>query len=49
MSTVLVRKSSALGAASVSNQLVQDTIALLRLQDPHVRVITRDLGDSELC
>ena len=48
MSTVLVLKSSALGAASVSNQLVQDTIALLRLQDPHLRVITRDLGGNPI-
>jgi FMN-dependent NADH-azoreductase len=48
MSTVLVLTSSALGAASVSNQLVQDTIALLRLQDPHLRVITRDLGGNPI-
>ena len=48
MSTVLVLTSSALGAASVSNQLVQDAIALLRLQDPHLRVITRDLGGNPI-
>ena len=48
MSTVLVLTSSALGAVSVSNQLVQDAIALLRLQDPHLRVITRDLGGNPI-
>jgi len=48
MSTVLVLTSSALGAASVSNQLVQDAIALLRLQDPHPRFITRDLGGNPI-
>jgi FMN-dependent NADH-azoreductase len=48
MSTVLVLTSSALGAASVSNQLVQDAIARLRLQDPDLRVITRDLGGNPI-
>jgi FMN-dependent NADH-azoreductase len=48
MSTVLVLTSSALGAASVSNQLVQDAIALLGLQDPHLRVIMRDLGGNPI-
>lgn len=44
MSTVLVLTSSALGEASVSNQLVQDAITQLVLQDIHLRVITRDLA-----
>jgi FMN-dependent NADH-azoreductase len=48
MLPVLVLTSSALGAASVSNQLVQDAIAQLRLQDPHLRVITRDLGGNPI-
>jgi FMN-dependent NADH-azoreductase len=46
MSTVLVLTSSALGEASVSSQLVQDAVSRLRLQDPKVRVVTRDLGSS---
>jgi FMN-dependent NADH-azoreductase len=48
MSTVLVLTSSALGDASVSNQLVQDAVAQLRLQDPHLRVITRDLSGNPI-
>ncbi len=48
MSTVLVLTSSALGEASVSNQLVQGAVAQLRLQDPHLRVITRDLGGNPI-
>lgn len=48
MLPVLVLTSSALGAASVSNQLVQDAITQLRLQDPHLRVITRDLGGNPI-
>ncbi len=48
MSTVLVLTSSALGEASVSNQLVRDAVAQLRLQDPNVRVVTRDLGGSPI-
>jgi FMN-dependent NADH-azoreductase len=46
MSTVLVITSSALGAASVSNQLVQDAVAQLRSQDSTLKVITRDLGND---
>jgi FMN-dependent NADH-azoreductase len=46
MSTVLVLTSSALGEASVSSQLVQDAVSRLRLQNPKVRVVTRDLGGS---
>jgi FMN-dependent NADH-azoreductase len=48
MSTVLVLTSSALGAASVSNQLVQDAITQLVLQDLDLRVITRDLGGNPI-
>jgi FMN-dependent NADH-azoreductase len=46
MSTVLVLTSSALGEASVSNQLVQDAVARLRSRDPDRTVVTRDLGNS---
>jgi FMN-dependent NADH-azoreductase len=48
VSTVLVLTSSALGEASVSNQLVQAAVAQLRLQDPHLRVIARDLGGNPI-
>src|SRR5262245_13947263 len=48
MSTVLVLSSSALGEASVSNQLVQDAVARLRSRDPQLKVVTRDLGNSPI-
>jgi FMN-dependent NADH-azoreductase len=48
MSTVLVITSSALGASSVSNQLVQDAVTGLRLRDPALTVISRDLGNSPI-
>jgi FMN-dependent NADH-azoreductase len=48
MSTVLVVTSSALGEASVSNQLVQDVLSGLRAQDPELRVVTRDLGSAPI-
>jgi FMN-dependent NADH-azoreductase len=48
MSTVLVLTSSALGEASVSNQLVGDAVSGLRSRDPSLRVITRDLGGSPI-
>ncbi len=48
MSTVLVVSSSALGEASVSNQLVRDAVAALRARDPALKVITRDLGQSPI-
>jgi FMN-dependent NADH-azoreductase len=48
MSTVFVLTSSALGEASVSNQLVHDAIAELRRQDPDLHVITRDLGRNPI-
>lgn len=44
MSTVLVITSSALGEASVSSQLVEETVARLRSHDPAIRIIARDLG-----
>jgi len=44
MSTALVITSSALGEASVSSQLVGETVARLRSHDPALRVIARDLG-----
>ena len=44
MSKVLVLNSSALGSASVSNELIQDTLARLRARDPNLELITRDLG-----
>jgi FMN-dependent NADH-azoreductase len=44
MSNVLVVNSSALGSASVSNQLVQDTLARLRARVPELEVTMRDLG-----
>lgn len=46
MSTVLVLTSSALGDASVSNQLVDGTIARLLAHDPAAAVISRDLESS---
>ena len=48
MPTVLVLSSSALGEASVSNQLVRDAVARLRARDPALKVITRDLGQSPI-
>lgn len=44
MSTALVITSSALGEASVSSRLVEETVARLRSHDPALRVIARDLG-----
>jgi FMN-dependent NADH-azoreductase len=48
MSNVLVLNSSALGGASVSNQLVQDTLAELRARDPGLIVTVRDLGANPI-
>jgi FMN-dependent NADH-azoreductase len=48
MSTVLVLNSSALGEASVSKQLVRDTVSRLRSQDPSLRVVTRDIGENPI-
>ena len=44
MSTILMITSSALGEASVSSQLVGETVARLRSHDPTIRIIARDLG-----
>jgi len=44
MSKVLVLNSSALGGASVSKQLADGAIAKLGAQDPHLQVVTRDIG-----
>jgi FMN-dependent NADH-azoreductase len=41
---VLVIASSALGDASVSNQLVRKAVAELRSRDPFAQVTTRDVG-----
>lgn len=48
MSSVLVVTSSLSGPASVSNQLVERTVAELRAANPGVRVTTRDLGRSPI-
>ncbi len=48
MSKVLVLNSSALGGASVSNQLVQDVLTELRARDPGLTVTVRDLGASPI-
>jgi FMN-dependent NADH-azoreductase len=44
MTHVLVLTSSALGAASVSNQLVEEAVARLTARDPKLQVVRRDLG-----
>ena len=44
MSHLLVINSSAAGAASVSKQLIDETIARLRAADPALVVVERDLG-----
>lgn len=48
MSTALVITSSALGEASVSSQLVAETVAHLRSYDPGLRIIARDLGHDPI-
>jgi FMN-dependent NADH-azoreductase len=48
MSTVLVINSSASGAASVSRLLVARAVERLRAQDPGLRVVARDLGESPI-
>jgi FMN-dependent NADH-azoreductase len=48
MSTVLVLNSAATGEASVSKQLVQDTVSRLRAQNAPLRVITRDIGSNPI-
>jgi FMN-dependent NADH-azoreductase len=44
MSHLLVIKSSAAGAASVSKQLIDETVARLLTADPALVVVERDLG-----
>ena len=46
MSSILVLNSSANGAASVSKQLVQDTVEKLRAAHPGAKVVERDLGEN---
>jgi FMN-dependent NADH-azoreductase len=46
--TVLLLTSSALGKASVSNQLVRDAVAQLRLRDPGLKIVARDLGGDPI-
>lgn len=48
MSKVLVLTSSVLGEASVSNQLVAEAVAQLRLQDSGAEIVTRDLVGSPI-
>ena len=48
MSTALVLTSSALGEASVSNQLVQNAVDELRWQNPDIEVVTRDIGSTPI-
>jgi FMN-dependent NADH-azoreductase len=48
MSTVLVLTSSALGGFSVSNQLVREAVAALQAREPHIRVVTRDVGSTPI-
>ena len=46
MSTVLVLTTSVLGEASASNALVDSALATLRVADPELRVVTRDLATN---
>lgn len=46
VSTVLVLNSSASGSNSISKQLVQEAVARLRGQDPTLKLVTRDLGET---
>lgn len=48
MSTLLVLNSSALGTASVSKQLIQDTVAHLRSEKPGLKVVERDIGSNPI-
>jgi len=48
MTTILVLASSALGDASVSNELLRDAVSALRARDPDPRIIKRDLGAEPL-
>ncbi len=48
MSHLLVINSSAAGAASVSKQLIDETVARLRAADPALVVVERDLGANPM-
>ena len=48
MTTILVLASSALGDASVSNELLRDAVSALRARAPDPRIIKRDLGAEPL-
>ena len=48
MTTLLALTSSALGEASVSNGLIAGILAKLRVQQPELRIITRDLGHAHV-
>lgn len=48
MSNLLVVNSSALAGNSVSKQLVQDTVAHLRAQNPALKVVERDVGTNPI-
>lgn len=48
MSNLLVVNSSALAGASVSKQLIQDTVAHLRAQNPSLKVVERDVGANPI-
>ncbi|MGF1621709.1 MAG: FMN-dependent NADH-azoreductase [Rhodomicrobiaceae bacterium] len=48
MSTALVLTSSALGEASVSNQLIRNTADQLRREAPGLTIIERDLGTTPI-
>jgi FMN-dependent NADH-azoreductase len=48
MSTLLVLASSALGDASVSNELLREAVAALRARDPELRILMRDLGGDPI-
>lgn len=45
---VLAVTSSALGDASASNKLVNDTIAQLTARNPGLQLATRDLGNGQV-
>jgi FMN-dependent NADH-azoreductase len=44
MTNVLVLTSSALGAASVSNQLVEEAVGRLAAREPKLTIVRRDVG-----
>lgn len=48
MTQALLIRSSALGAASVSNQIAGELVAELQRLDPDLRLVTRDVGAEPL-